>query len=194
MVPTPAREKDGAAAADAAIVTAICAGDSATEEEFCARFRPRVRLKVGATLRGRPDCEDLTNEILQAALLSLRGGRFRGECQLSTFVHAIAKNKVAEYLRRRRPETTELTEDIPSTTAFPDENLAQKEAAEAIARAVGQLKPKYREVLYLYYYKGLAISEIAARMSAPPRRVSEWKDYGLKVLRSKYGKALDAFR
>ncbi len=182
------------ALSDADLITAIAQGDRRGEEAFCLRFRDRIRRKVEYTLAGRPDCEDLASEILQAAFLSVRAGRFRGESALSTFVYAVSKNKIAEYLRRRRPETTEVSEDLPAAGPSPDARVARRETTAAVREALSGLAPKYRQVLYLYYYKGLAVAEIAVRLEAPPRRVSEWKDYGLKVLRAKCGKALISVR
>jgi RNA polymerase sigma-70 factor (ECF subfamily) len=179
---------------DTELVSAIARGDRRGEEAFCERFGERIRRKVEHTLAGRPDLEDLASEILQAAFLSVRDGRFRGDSALATFVYAVSKNKIAEYLRRKRPETTEVPETLPSQEPPPDRRVARREASAAVTEALETLPPKHRRVLYLYYFKGLAISEIAAHLQAPPRRVSEWKDYGLKVLRTKCGRALLSVR
>jgi len=179
---------------DAQLVAAVGGGSTQAEAEVCVRYRARIRRKVDASLRGSPDAEDLTSEILQATIESLRRGSFRGECQLGTFVHAVSRNKIAEYIRRRRPESVELTEDVPDHRISPEEEVIRGEIADAVRKAVGELKPKYRNVLYLYYFRGLSIAEIAARLGAPGRRVSEWKDYGLKMIRSKAGPSLLRFR
>jgi len=176
------------------LAAAISAGDREAEAELCRRFQSRIRRKVEAALSGAADCEDLTNEILQGAIATLRKGAFRGECQLSTFLHAVARNKIAEYLRRRRPETRRLTEEIPDSRISPADAAEREEIGRAVRDAVAHLKPKYREVLYLYYYRGLTIAQIAEQLGIPARRVSERKDYGLKVIRSRYGRSLDRLR
>ena len=179
---------------DSQLSSAIAGGSSRAEEELYLRFQPRIRRKVEATLSGRPESEDLVSEILQATIMSLREGRFRGECAISTFVHAIAKNKIAEFLRRRRPETRELTDEIVDGRPAPDEAIARDEIGGAIREVLTRLKPKYRQVLYLYYYKGLSVGEIATTLAVPPRRISEWKEYGLKVMRTRFGSSLIRFR
>jgi len=45
------------------------------------------------------------------------------------------------------------------------------------------LKPKYRDVLYFYYYQELSREEVAARLGISPRKVSELVNYALKLLR-----------
>ena len=124
---------------DTELVTAIAQGDRRGEEVFCLRFAERIRRKVEYTLAGRPDLEDLSSEILQAALLSVRDGRFRGESALSTFVYAVSKNKIAEYLRRRRPETTEVSEEMPFTGPAPDLRVRRREASAAVREALKTL-------------------------------------------------------
>jgi RNA polymerase sigma-70 factor (ECF subfamily) len=179
---------------DAQLTAAIGSGDPRGEEELCRRFMPRVRRKVEAALPGRPDCEDLTSEILQAAIQSLRGGRFRGDSLLSTYIHGIAKNKIAEFLRRKRPETTALTDDIADPRPPPDEEAARSEVRQAVRDALAELKPKYRQVLYLYYYRGFRVAEIGELLGVSPRRISERKEYGLRVLRSRFRAQLIEFR
>jgi len=179
---------------DSELTAAIGEGDIEAEAELFRRFHPRVLRKAQAVLGGGPDCEDLASEILQAAIANLRGGRFRGECRLSTFVHAIARNKVAEFLRRRRPAMADLTEDLRDPAPPPDEAARRAEMAAAIRIAVARLKPKYRNVLYLYYYRGFSVAEIAGRLGSTNRRISEWKDYGLRVIRAQFGSVLEEFR
>jgi RNA polymerase sigma factor (sigma-70 family) len=179
---------------ESALGPAIAAGNAEAEEALVVRFRPRVRRMVEAALRRGPDRDDLACEILEAVVASLRRGSFRGDCQLGTFIHAVARNKIAEYIRRARPETTELDEGIPDRAPFPDDAVIQEEMGRAIREALEDLKPKYRVVLYLYYFRGMTVGEIGAALGLPPRRVSERKDYGLKVMRARFGRSLLPFR
>lgn len=53
--------------------------------------------------------------------------------------------------------------------------------SEKVQAALGKLKPKYRNALYLYYYQELSREEVAA--TGFPRKVSELVNYALKLLR-----------
>jgi RNA polymerase sigma-70 factor, ECF subfamily len=173
---------------------AVLAGQRRAEEEFVRRFEQRVHRMLFHALGRRADCEDLANEILQAVLANLRTGSFRGECQLSTFVHAVAQNKIREYLRRRRPESVEPSEEIPDPAPSPEERAARAETVRAVRAALSKLRPRHREVLFLFYCQELTVGEIAARLHVPSRRVSEWKEYALTVLRTRSGSRLEKFR
>jgi RNA polymerase sigma-70 factor (ECF subfamily) len=179
---------------DSALSSAIAAGDPAAEEELLLRFLPRVRCLVESALHHGPDCADVTCVILENVIAGLRRGAFRGEARLGTYIYSVARHKIIEHFRRRQPETTDLPADIPDRGPPPDQGIIQKELDSAIREALTGLKPKYRTVLYLYFYRGMTIGQIAQSLQVPPRRVSEWKDYGLGVLRSRFGRLLERYR
>ena len=65
----------------------------------------------------------------------------------------------------------------------PHAHVENKEKSELLAKAIERLKPKYKEVLYLYYYKELSREEVANRLGIQPNRVSERVNYAQKLLR-----------
>jgi RNA polymerase sigma-70 factor (ECF subfamily) len=73
----------------------------------------------------------------------------------------------------------------PEPTPYPDphEQVENKERTELISGAIKKLKPQYREVLYLYYYKGLSREEVAKKLCITPHRVSERVNYSQKLLK-----------
>ncbi len=181
---------------DEELGAAVGAGNVLAETELYLRFRPRIRRKVDQVLHASSDVEDLTSIVLESTLTALRRGTFRGECRLATFVHAVARHKIGEYLRRRRPEPAELTDELglADPGPSPDAGLWKEKMAGAVRLAVSELKPKYREVLRLYFFEGLAVREIAVRLEVPPRQVTEWKDYALRLIRTRYGPRLGEYR
>ncbi|MNT91001.1 ECF RNA polymerase sigma factor SigW [compost metagenome] len=50
-------------------------------------------------------------------------------------------------------------------------------------RALDAVKPKYRQVLVLKYYRDLTIPEIAEILDRPEGTVKTWMNKGLKQLR-----------
>ena len=96
-------------------------------------------------------------------------GQFNGGAGEKTWVTRIAINVCKDYLRtawRRRVNVVEELNDIPDAEG--------PHAAEdgALLEEVMALKPKYREVLLLYYYQDLKISEIAKVLGAPESTIS----------------------
>jgi RNA polymerase sigma-70 factor, ECF subfamily len=188
-------ESRAAVATEDAVITAgIVAGESRAEDEFVQRFLPRIQRMIGHALSSHHEAEDLAQETVKGALESLRRGHFRGDCALGTFVHAVARNKIAEFIRRKKPAPSELTDDTPDLKASPEDDLARQEMARAVREVLDRLRPNCRDVLYLYYYQGLGVSEIASRLAVPARKVTEWKEYGLRVIRGRYEDHLQRFR
>ncbi len=151
-------------------------------KELMVRYRPiitfRVRKAIGAQ---NTDCDDLVSEILSQVMENISSGKFRGESSLGTFVYTITSRRIIDYIR----EKTRVMKFAPEPEPFPDpqETLEQKEMSEKVQAALGKLKPKYRNALYLYYYQELSREEVAARLGISPRKVSELVNYALKLLR-----------
>jgi RNA polymerase sigma-70 factor (ECF subfamily) len=60
--------------------------------------------------------------------------------------------------------------------------MEHRERARQVEQVVNGLKPKFRDVLYLYYYKELSRDEVARALDISPRRVSERVNYALKLI------------
>ncbi|NPV83281.1 MAG: sigma-70 family RNA polymerase sigma factor [Candidatus Aminicenantes bacterium] len=151
-------------------------------QELMVRYRPIIAFRVRKALGAQnTDCEDLVSEILSQVLEKLQTGEFRGESSLGTFVYTITSRRIVDYIR----EKTKVMKYAPEPAPFPDpqETLEVAEMSEKVKRALTRLKPKYREVLYLYYYQELSREEVAERLKVSTRKVSELVNYALKLIR-----------
>lgn len=151
-------------------------------QELMVRYRPIIAFRVRKALGAQnTDCEDLVSEILSQVLEKLQSGEFRGESSLGTFVYTITSRRIVDYIR----EKTKVMKYAPEPAPFPDpqETLEVAEMSEKVKKALSRLKPKYREVLYLYYYQELSREEVAERLKVSTRKVSELVNYALKLIR-----------
>ena len=151
-------------------------------EEICQKYRSvisfRVKKSIGAST---PEWEDVVNEIITNVIEKIRKGEFRGESSIGTFIYTITSRRIIDYIRQK----SKVLKHVPEPTLYPHphEYIENKEKAEIMAKAIKKLKPKYREVLYLYYYKDLSREEVAQKLGIPPRRVSERVNYSQKLLK-----------
>jgi len=151
-------------------------------EDIFMKYRPIVGFRVRKSLGARnPDCEDVANEIITNVIEKLKKKEFRGESSIGTFIYTITSRRIVDYIRQK----SKVLKHVPEPSAYPDpqEQIESKERAETIATAIKKLKPKYREVLYLYYYKDLSREEVAEKLGISPRRVSERVNYSQKLLK-----------
>ncbi|MDD8031742.1 MAG: sigma-70 family RNA polymerase sigma factor [Acidobacteriota bacterium] len=155
--------------------------------ELVVRYRPiitfRVRKALGAS---NTDCEDLVSEIISQVLEKIKTGEFRGESSLGTFVYTISSRRIVDYIR----EKTKIMKYAPEPLPFPDpqETLETQETANKVRKALSKLKPKYRDIIYLYYYQELNREEVAAKLGISTRKVSELVNYALKLIRNEIKK------
>lgn len=151
-------------------------------EEIVVKYRPIVSFRVKKSLGTlNPDWEDVVNETITNVIEKIKKGEFRGESSIGTFIYTIASRRIIDYIR----EKSKVLKHAPEPVPFPDpqEHIENKERAELIARAIKKLKPKYRNILYLYYYNGLSREEVSKRLGITPRRVSERVNYCHKLLK-----------
>ena len=71
----------------------------------------------------------------------------------------------------------------PNPFPAPDDHVENLERSKMMAENLAKLKPKYKEVLFLYYYRDLSREEVARRLRISPRRVSERVNYAQKLLK-----------
>ena len=168
---------------DAALVAAANRGERSA---FGALYRRHARM-VQAVLLARvaPDgVDDVLHDVFLHAmdrLSSLRDG-----AAFPSWIATIARRRAADWRRRRR-DTVELSEDMPSEPP----NEARAEAERAIA-AIASLPEAYRETLMLRLVAGLDGPEIAARTGLTHGSVRVNLHRGIALLRERLGGSRDA--
>lgn len=151
-------------------------------EEIFTKYRPVIGFRVKKSLGAHnPDWEDIVDEVITNAIEKIQKGEFRGESSIGTFIYTITSRRIVDYIRQKG----KLLKDAPEPANYPDpqESIENKERSELMANALKKLKPKYRKVLYLYYYKELSREEVARKLGISPRRVSERVNYSQKLLK-----------
>jgi RNA polymerase sigma factor (sigma-70 family) len=151
-------------------------------DEVVVKYRPVVSFKVRKSLGAHtPDWEDVVNEIITQVIEKVKKGEFRGESSIGTFIYTITSRRIVDYIRQK----TRTLRGVPEPSPWPDpcEDAESRERARILAEAIQQLKPKFKEVLQLYYYQEMSRNEVAERLGISPRRVSERLNYAQKLLR-----------
>lgn len=120
--------------------------------------------------------EDLAQETFIKAFRHL--GSFDPQRKLSSWLFKIAHNTTLDHLRRKDLETESIEPDegeaadrsstwVDEDTASPDQRIERRDLAEAIEGAIGELPPRYREIVVLRYQEELSYQEIAEILDLP---------------------------
>ena len=150
--------------------------------EVVAKYRPVVSFKVKKSLGAQtPDWEDVVNEVITQVIEKVKKGEFRGDSSIGTFIYTITSRRIIDHIRQK----TKVLRSVPEPAPLPDpcDDAESRERSRILAEAIQRLKPKFKEVLNLYYYQELTRDEVAERLGISPRRVSERINYAQRLLR-----------
>jgi RNA polymerase sigma-70 factor (ECF subfamily) len=154
------------------LIGRVLNGESEAFGLLTQRYHRSVFQAAMCHLNNVADAEECTQEAMLKAFAHLRS--FRGECKFSTWLVQIAINEARMRLRKHRASLYESL-DAPVTVADgsehlpevlddapgPSHELERSMLAQALARALSVLKPKYRAVFELRDIEHLSIIETA---------------------------------
>jgi RNA polymerase sigma-70 factor (ECF subfamily) len=151
-------------------------------DAIVAKYRPVVSFRVKKSIGVQtPDWEDVVNEIMINVVEKLKKGEFRGDSSVGTFIYTITSRRIIDFIRKKSKVLKHAPEPDPYLS--PHAHVENLERAQWVADSIKKLKPKYKEVLYLYYYQELSREEVAKKLKISPRRVSERVNYAQKLLK-----------
>jgi RNA polymerase sigma-70 factor (ECF subfamily) len=139
---------------------------SQTAEQVFHTYASRVYSLARRMLGHDADAEDVTQDVLLQVIRKL--DTFRGESELSTWLHRVTVNAALAHRRRqsRRPERhLEVPLDCIAPESrtdgrLPEEKALDGELRQHLERAIARLPKMYRDVFVLADVEGLANAEI----------------------------------
>lgn len=160
---------------DAALLAAHVAGDPDAFTELVRRHRDRL---WAVALRTTGDPEDAA-DALQDALISAfrRAGGFRGDAQVTTWMHRIVVNACLDRMRRKRTKQTEPLPDeedrLPGGMApvATDDPAEVSERRADVMAALATLNDEQRAALVLVDMEGYSVDDAAAILGCAPGTV-----------------------
>ncbi|SDO48062.1 sigma-70 family RNA polymerase sigma factor [Alkalicoccus daliensis] len=118
---------------------------------------------VYSYVKDRTTAEDLTQEIFIKCYEKL--GQFNNKSSIKTWLYRIAINHCKDYLRswhyRKIKFSDKIWDYIPSKSKHVEEEIISKNVADSLTSAIMDLPIKYSEVVFLYYYEELSLSNIS---------------------------------
>ena len=165
---------------EAALVVAAQAGDRPAFEALVLPCQAGILRWLTRLTQDRPTAEEIFQESLFKAYVSLTG--FRGESSFSTWLASIARNTYLTWRKAqlKRPDHVPLstgdddidaglepTDDWSQLPPTPEELLWQQELAGAIQKSLDALPEPLREAFEQREQGGLSYAEIAQYQQVP---------------------------
>ena len=157
------------------------------DEAIYRRYAPEVFTYLLHHIPMRQDAEDLLVEVFLAVLEKIPSLDI-DERHLAAYVQAIARNKVADYYRKRGKRQI-ISLDALAETAYESEELAPEERAVAgeqitmLRHAFNELPELQQTILRLRFIHGLRSREIAAHLARSENSIRVMLSRSLKSLR-----------
>lgn len=163
---------------DHALVKRAQAGDSLAFDMLVVKYQDRVCRLIQRWVRQPETAQDLTQETFINVYRGL--GSFRGDSKFYTWVYRIAINTAKRGLKRPAQGAEQSLDDVETfqleadsnplfevDNANPETELASKQLAEAVDRAMAELPDDMRQALELRELEGMSYQAIAEVMGSP---------------------------
>lgn len=163
---------------DYMLVQLAVKGDQKAYAELMGRYRDAIYFMLLKMVNNKSDAEDLTIEAFGKAFKNIQ--QYSPNYAFSTWLFKIASNNCIDYLRKKRNniislDGTHLNEEkenertihIKDETPDPEEGLIRQQKAVLMRTVVKKLKPRYRTLIELRYFKEFSYEEIAIELDLP---------------------------
>lgn len=140
-------------------------------------YRDSIYFMLLKMTNNKDDAEDLTIEAFGKAFKKLE--QYTPDYAFSTWLFKIASNNCIDFIRKKKKylisidkeyhdETgTELAQRIPAETLDPEEEMIKDQKIKIMREVVDKLKPHYRILIELRYFKEFSYEEIATELNIP---------------------------
>jgi RNA polymerase sigma factor (sigma-70 family) len=156
---------------------AVNDGDQKAYAELMERYRDSIYFMLLKMVNNRDDAEDLTIEAFGKAFNRL--AQYTPNYAFSTWLFKIASNNCIDFIRKKKKnvlsidnkfesdEGDSMTIDLKSNMLDPEEKIIKKQKIRLMREVVEKLKPRYRELIELRYFKEYSYEEIAEQLDIP---------------------------
>ena len=152
-------------------------GDQLAYGELLGRYRDAIYFMLLKMVNSPVDAEDLTIEAFGKAFKNI--DQYTPNFAFSTWLFKIATNNCIDFIRKKRTSHVSLDQTmdgedslspsslIQSDSLDPESTLINKQKIKHMRKIVSRLKPRYRKLVELRYFKEYSYDEIAAELDIP---------------------------
>ncbi len=185
------------------VKAALQSGDRTAYADLMNNYRDTLYFMLLKMTRNPEDADDLTIEAFGKAFKNLH--QYSPDYAFSTWLFKIASNNCIDFLRKRRQDSnlslhsldtgqegSDLSDLVPSETPDPEETFIKQQKIDTMHLVVEKLKPHYRQLIELRYYKEYSYEEIADELSLPLGTVKAQlfraREFLYNILKEHHGK------
>lgn len=140
------------------------AGDDNGLADIIRAYRDGLIFYLNGFVNDIHSAEDLAEDVF--IKIAVKKPAFREKSSFKTWLYAIGRNEAYQYMRRRKLVYVPLDALPESADVYeaPELRFFAEEKDRALHRCLGRLKSEYHQALWLYYFEGLPVKDVAAIM------------------------------
>jgi RNA polymerase sigma-70 factor (ECF subfamily) len=160
---------------DMELVEKALQGDQQAFSRLMSRYRDAIYFILLKMVNNPTDAEDLTIEAFGKAFRNL--SQYTPTYAFSTWLFKIATNNCIDFIRKKRASMISIDQDssekdspppsIQEESPDPEEQMIRNQKAKLMRDVVNQLKPRYKDLIVLRYFKEYSYEEIANELDLP---------------------------
>ena len=147
----------------------ICLGDQGAMAQFYRAFAPQVHAFAMRQLGNAAEADDVVVDTMYEVWSTAK--RFAGRSLVRTWLFSIARHRLLDRLRKRRPlesvDVDELADVLPGDEEGGYDALARRQRAQHVAHCLETLSEEHRECMHLVFYEELPLAEVAQIQGCP---------------------------
>jgi len=152
-------------------------GDRMAYAELMKYYRDSLYFMLLKMTNSPEDAEDLTVEAFGKAFKNLH--QYTPDFAFSTWLFRIASNNCIDYMRKQKrrmislnmpnhsDDRKEMVDQLPSSTLNPEEEIIKDQKVKLMREVVERLKPHYKKLIELRYFREMSYEEIATELDLP---------------------------
>jgi RNA polymerase sigma-70 factor (ECF subfamily) len=161
---------------DYLLVESALSGNEKAFAKLMSRYKDAIYFMLLKMVNNKSDAEDLTLEAFGKAFKNLQ--QYSPNYAFSTWLFKIATNNCIDFLRKRRGVYISLENNLEngdndspvklrSADLDPEEKMIRIQKAILMRKIVHRLKPRYRILVELRYFREFSYEEIAKELNLP---------------------------
>jgi len=164
---------------DLVLVDQAITGDQKAYAELLDRYKDAIYFMLLKMVNNKSDAEDLTIEAFGKAFKNIH--QYTPNYAFSTWLFKIATNNCIDFIRKKKANLISIdhtiedqegpisspTAHLQSSNLDPEEQLIKDQNVQLIQEVVGTLKPRYRNLIELRYFREFSYEEIAVELNLP---------------------------